>query len=203
MLADDGYRRIWPTFYVGEHDIVERQPLDRAGPDCRGSRTQAEREGRSMALFSASAQRSRWCANLSIARQKELAGRNRGRVEPELQAQRHPLTVLAAQAFGMNRDEREPAANACLDRGKHLAQRANSITMAAGRPRADRAIASDRRLRRGVEDARGTAISPSAASIFRSMTCRSVTSSPPRAGHVVAIVTGRPASVASRARRRR
>src|SRR5262245_31149912 len=45
-LADDGYRRIvWPTFYVGEHNIVERQPRDVTGSECRGSRAQAEREG--------------------------------------------------------------------------------------------------------------------------------------------------------------
>ena len=46
----------------------------------------------------------------------------RDAVEHFCKARGNPLTVRAPQAFGMNRDEREPATNAYLDRGKHLAQ---------------------------------------------------------------------------------
>lgn len=98
MLADDGYRRIvWPTFYVGEHDIVERQPFDPAGREGRGSGAQAEREGQvDGGLFGFGAAIEMVHRSQSVARRKkELAGRNRGRVEPELDGERQPLSLRA------------------------------------------------------------------------------------------------------------
>jgi hypothetical protein len=54
-------------------------------------------------------------------RRRRQCGR-RDAVEHFCKAGGNPLTVRAPQAFGMNRDEREPATNACFDRDKHLAQ---------------------------------------------------------------------------------